>query len=185
MPALSPTTTAGPPSTAAPTPAASSAPPAAPPPAAQTQTTAAVDLSPPPPRLSSGVKKSKTSSRNMPNMALENPKASTSPHEMKKEETQVSSPSGTPLKTRKQLNDLLERVPNDILDQPELEGLERSEILEALATVPGLNKLQKKLGDEQKTALLGSPHLHRTHRRPRPGSARDQLSPNTHSSRAA
>ncbi|UYV68365.1 hypothetical protein LAZ67_5004094 [Cordylochernes scorpioides] len=119
----------------------------------QTQTTAAVDPSPPPPRLSSGVKKSKTSSRNMPNMALENPKASTSPHEMKKEETQVSSPSGTPLKTRKQLNDLLERVPNDILDQPELEELERSEILEALATVPGLKKLQKKIGDEQKIAL--------------------------------
>ncbi|UYV66854.1 hypothetical protein LAZ67_4003109 [Cordylochernes scorpioides] len=153
MPDLSPTRAAGPPSTAAPTPAASSAPPVAPPPAAQTQTTAAVDPSPPPPRLSSGVKKSKTSSRNMTNMALENPKASTSPHEMKKEETQVSSPSETSLKTRKQLNDLLEQVLNDILDQPELEGLERSEILEALATIPGLKKLQKKIGDKQKTAL--------------------------------
>ncbi|UYV80778.1 hypothetical protein LAZ67_19001715 [Cordylochernes scorpioides] len=168
MPALSPTKAAGPPSIAAPTPAASSAPPAAPPPAAQTQTTAAVDPSPPPPRLSSGVKESKTSSRNMPNMALENPKASTSPDEMKKEEIQVSSPSGTPSKTRKQLNDLLERVPNDILDQPEFEGLERSDILEAQATVPGLKKLQKKIGPAQ----LPLRHLQASHGRSCPDEKR-------------
>ncbi|UYV72163.1 hypothetical protein LAZ67_9002048 [Cordylochernes scorpioides] len=89
----------------------------------------------------------------MPNMALENPKASTSPDEMKKRRPKCRLPQGPPLKTRKQLNDLLERVPNDILDQPEFEGLERSEILEALATVPGLKKLQEKMGDEQKTVL--------------------------------
>ncbi|UYV75651.1 hypothetical protein LAZ67_13000854 [Cordylochernes scorpioides] len=151
--ALSPTTPADPPSTAAPTSAASSALLAAPPPAAQTQTTASVGPSPPPPRLSSGVKKSKISSRDIPNLALENPKASSSPDEIKKEETLVSSPLGTPSKTRGQINDLLERVPNDILDRLDFKGLEKSDILEALVTVPGLKKLQKKMRDEQKTAL--------------------------------
>ncbi|UYV75157.1 hypothetical protein LAZ67_12002693 [Cordylochernes scorpioides] len=131
MPALSPTKAAGPPSTAAPTPAASSAPPAA-----------------PPPHLLHRPKLPPLWTQFFLHQGYP-----ATPHEKKKEKTQVSSPSGTPLKTRKQLNDIFERVPNDILDQPELEGLERSEILEALATVPGLKKLQKKIGDEQKTAL--------------------------------
>ncbi|UYV82190.1 hypothetical protein LAZ67_21001302 [Cordylochernes scorpioides] len=55
--------------------------------------------------------------------------------------------------TRTQLNELLERIPSNILDKSGLERLEREEILDALASVPGLKSLKNKIGSEQITAL--------------------------------
>ncbi|UYV72844.1 hypothetical protein LAZ67_10000971 [Cordylochernes scorpioides] len=55
--------------------------------------------------------------------------------------------------TRTQLNELLERIHSNILDKSGLEGLEREEVLDALASVPGLKSLINKIGSEQLTAL--------------------------------
>ncbi|UYV78684.1 hypothetical protein LAZ67_16002385 [Cordylochernes scorpioides] len=145
-PALVLTPAAGTTSTAAPTPAPSQAFTAVPSSAAQAQPTAAVDPAPPSPGVPNGSQKTKSSSQ-------EKPKAPVAPEEMKEEELLASTPSGTPKKTRMQLNKLLDTVPSDILDHPGLLGFERGEVLEALTTIPGLKSLQKKMGTEQKTAL--------------------------------
>ncbi|UYV80810.1 hypothetical protein LAZ67_19001841, partial [Cordylochernes scorpioides] len=131
-PALVLTPAAGTTSTAAPTPAPSQAFTAVPSSAAQAQPTAAVDPAPPSPGVPNGSQKTKSSSQ-------EKPKAPVAPEEMKEEEVLVSTPSGTPKKTRMQLNKLLEAVPSDILDHPGLLGFERGEVLEALTTIPETN----------------------------------------------
>ncbi|UYV81626.1 hypothetical protein LAZ67_20001744 [Cordylochernes scorpioides] len=55
--------------------------------------------------------------------------------------------------TRTQLNELFERIPSNILDRSGLEELEREEILDALASVPGLKSLKNNIGSEQITAF--------------------------------
>ncbi|UYV84669.1 hypothetical protein LAZ67_X003051 [Cordylochernes scorpioides] len=52
--------------------------------------------------------------------------------------------------TRTQLNELLERIPSNILDKSGLEGLEREEVLDALASVPDLKSMKNKIGNEER-----------------------------------
>ncbi|UYV85181.1 hypothetical protein LAZ67_X004834 [Cordylochernes scorpioides] len=115
MPAPVPTPAADSTSTPAPIPAASPAPPAAP-------TTPAASLAP----------------ETLPTASVDPVPPTSKPSRGGVRKTQKKSNV-----TRTQLNNLLERIPSNILDQSGLEGLERGEILEALASVPGLKSLKK------------------------------------------
>ncbi|UYV67775.1 hypothetical protein LAZ67_5001970, partial [Cordylochernes scorpioides] len=141
MPAPVPTPAAGPTSTAAPIPDASSAPPSAP-------TTPAAPPAPPA----------------APAPAPETlPTASVNPVPP----TSKQSRGGARKAQKKsnltwtQLNELLGRIPSKILDKSGLEGLQRDEILDALASVPGDQHL---VAGSHSTSVPG---LQRRHRAPR------------------
>ncbi|UYV72206.1 hypothetical protein LAZ67_9002175, partial [Cordylochernes scorpioides] len=57
--------------------------------------------------------------------------------------------------TRTQLNELLERIHSNILDKSGLEGLEREEVLDALASVPGADRRPARLQLRSLQAPIG------------------------------